>query len=75
MTYHKTYTIPLASLAMVQCGIASGLYRDKLVSLYWEFESLAGKAWQVHPVSPPEMSLHDLGEGEDMCIEIDLVSE
>ena len=74
MTYHKTYTIPLASLAMVQCGISSGLYRDKLVSLYWEFESLAGKAWQVHPVSAPEMSLHDLGEGVDMCIEIDLLS-
>ena len=75
MTYHKTYTIPLASLAMVQCGMASGFYREKLVSLYWEFESMAGKAWQVHPVSPPEMSLHDLGEGVAMSIEIDLVSE
>lgn len=72
MTYHKTYTIPESVLPLVQCGMASGPYRRALKSLYWKFEEQAGKGWQVYAVSPPTLSKHDLGEGEELCIEIEL---
>ena len=74
MTYHKTYTIPFRLLPAVQCGFAIGPEREKLVSLYWEFETLAGKGWQVHPVSFPEMSANDVTDGQELSVEIDLVS-
>ena len=75
MTYHKTYTIPEGLLPLVQIGIASGSYAKALTVLYWDFERTAGKGWQVYPVSSPAIGKHDLGDDEQMCIEIDLCSE
>lgn len=74
MTHHKTYTIPASVLPLVKIGIASGVYAKQLTSLYWDFEKQAGKGWQVYPVSAPSLSRHDLGDDEQVCIEIDLVS-